>query len=266
MKKVALVLAALVLATMIASAQELAVTVSPNPAPLGAPITITAQATVPNLYTPFGCLVSEIRSGSPSGPTAALFPCTFLGVAIPLYGSPTVRTSVWNQQVSGGGFATPGVYWCSISHTPGLFGSPTTTEWFSVTIHDPNNNPNPTLSAVTAPLFGSSFDMHLDAGSANAGAPYGAACSFTSNTGIPFTGGVASLDPDNLFFLSLNQDPAFFLNFQGVLDQAGQSGQPIRIMIPPVLGVLCIPIHAQAVVFQAGGALILSNDLLIPIH
>jgi hypothetical protein len=265
MLKINVCLVAIALATQFAAAQQLTVTVSPNPAPLGAPITVTAQAAVPNLYTPFGCLVGEIRSGSPAGPTVRLYGCTFLGVAIPLYGSATSRTFTWDQLINPGATqAPPGVYWFPISHTPGLFGSPTTTEWFSVTISDPAN-PNPSLAAVNAPLFGQTFDMSLTAGSAHAGAAYGVALSFTSNVGIPFTGGVASLDPDALFSLSLTQDPVFFANFSGVLDQAGGNLLPIQIHIPALAGVLVVPIHAQAALFTPGGVL-LSNGLTIHIH
>jgi hypothetical protein len=265
MKHVTRWLAAAVVAASLSPAQQLTVTVSPNPAPLGSPVTVTAQAAVQNLFTPFGCLITSVRSGTPNGPTVRLFPCTFLPGAIPLYGSPTSRTGIWDQSVNPGGTATPGLYWFEINHTPGMFGSPTTTEWYSVTISDPAD-PTPVLAAVNAPLFGSSFQMSLTAGGAHASEPYGIALSFTTNAGIAIPGGHVSLDADDLFFLSLAQDPTIFVNFSGNLDFLGNSFLPIQLNIPPVAGVLVVPIHAQAVVFATGGGLLLSNDLTIPIH
>jgi hypothetical protein len=260
------IIAAALLAASLVSAQQLTVTVSPNPAPQGVPITVTAQATVPGLYTPFGCLISSVRSGAPNGPLVTPSACTFLSVAIPLYGSPTSRTGIWNGTVPGGAPAAPGVYWFEIIHVPGQFGSPNTTEWYSVTITNPVN-PTPALAAVNTPLFGSTFEMSLTGDSArDPFASYGVALSFTTNTGIPYAGGVACLDPDALFDLSLNQAPGVFVNFSGQLNYLAVNNVPIQILIPPIAGILVVPIHAQAVVFPAAAPFILTNDLNIHIH
>jgi hypothetical protein len=260
------IFAAALLAASLVSAQQLCVTVSPNPAPQGVPITVTAQAAVPGLYTPFGCLISSVRSGAPNGPQVGLFGCTFLSVAIPTYGSPTSRTGVWNQTILGGGTAAPGVYWFQIDHVPGQFGSPTTTEWYSVTITDPVN-PTPVLAAVNTPNFGSTFEMSLTGDSVrDPFAGYGVALSFTTNTGIPYAGGVACLDPDALFDLSLAQPANLFVNFQGALNYLAVNNAPIQILIPSIPGILVVPIHAQAVVFPASGGFVLTNDLNIHIH
>jgi hypothetical protein len=225
---------------------------------------VTAQAAVSGLFTPFGCLVGSIHSGMPNGPTVRSFPCTFLPGSIPLYGSATSRTMTWDQNTNTGP-AAPGLYWFQIQHTPGQFGTPTTTEWYSVVINDPAN-PAPVLSAVNAPLFGSAFQMAITGGANHANEPYGVALSFTTNAGIPVESSFVSLDADDLFFLSLTQDPNFFVNFTGTLDFLGNSFLPINLLIPPVAGILVIPIHAQAVVFPTGGGLLLSNDLTIHIH
>ena len=75
-------------------AQQLAVTISPNPAPVGSTITVTARDTSGlGLYTPNSCLIGGIRQGSQSGPNVYLSGCTFLCVAIPPCGSPSPRTA-----------------------------------------------------------------------------------------------------------------------------------------------------------------------------
>ena len=131
--------------------QEMTVTISPNPAPQGQPITISVQAAHANLYTPNGCLLSDIRIGTPTGPSCAVFPCTFVPVAIPLYGSPTSRQYTWNQSVLPsaipGGMATPGVYYFVITYqVGGGIVTPAGSEYFPVTIDNPAN-PTPALSA-----------------------------------------------------------------------------------------------------------------------
>ena len=137
-------LVAAVVIAALSLGQELTVTISPNPAPLGTNIVITAQATIPNLYTPVGCLLADIHVGTPTGPSCALFGCTFLPSAIPVYGSPTFRQYTWNQGVLSsvipGGMATPGVYYLEIRHqVGGGFGAPSTAEFFPVTIDNPAN-------------------------------------------------------------------------------------------------------------------------------
>ena len=263
-------LAAVVVIAALSFGQELTVTISPNPAPLGQPITITAQAAHPNFYTPNGCLLSDIRVGTPTGTSAAVFGCTFVPVAIPLYGSPTSRQTTWNQSVLPsaipGGMATPGVYYFAITYqVGGGFVPPAGTEYFQVTIDNPTNA-TPALAALNTPNFGATFQMGLSAGISHGGELYAVALSFTTNTGIPIPGGYVALDNDSLFSLSLAADPNLFLNFSGVLDSVGSPFQPIQILIPAVPGVLVVPIHAQAVVVGPGGALTLSNDLPIHIH
>jgi hypothetical protein len=146
-----------------------------------------------------------------------------------------------------------------------MFGTPTTTEWYSVTISDPAN-PTPALTAVNAALFGSAFDMSLVAGGSHPGEAYGVALSFTTNSGFASPAGYVSLDQDALFNLGLTFDPALFVGFTGTLNNNGDSWMPIQILIPSVPGMLVVPIHAQAVVFLAGGGYMLSNDLTIHIH
>lgn len=270
MRKINRWFAAAALLTTLSQAQQLAVTVSPNPAPLGATITITAQGTVPGLYTPFGCLLYSVHAGTPTGPAVRLFPCVYLPGSVPTWGAATSRTGIWNQAVSTSysptGFATPGLYWLELQHQPGMWGSPVTSEWFSVVIDDPANTA-PVLAPVNTPNFGSTFYMTLAAGQGHANEPYGIAFALTTNTGIQVPGGpFVSLDPDWLFDYSLTLDANVFVNTVGSLDGLGGNSLPIALNIPAIPGVLVIPIHAQAVVFPAGGGLVMSNDLPIAIH
>jgi hypothetical protein len=269
MKKVLHALAAAAVMANLGLAQELAVTVSPNPAPLGATINVTAQGTVSGLYTPFGCLLYSVHAGTPTGPTVRIFGCVYLPGAIPTYGAAATRTAAWNQAVSTSysptGFATPGLYWLELERQPQQFGGPVTSEWFSVVIDDPANAA-PVLSAAGAATFGSTFSMSLAAGQSHGLEPYGVAFSLTTNTGIQVPGGpFVSLDPDWLFNDSISLDPFVFVNTAAQLDWFGTSPQ-IVLNIPPVVGTLIVPIHAQAVVFTASGGLLLSNDLPIVVH
>jgi hypothetical protein len=254
-------LGALLVAAVAAStpAQQLAVTVSPNPAPLGSTITVTANSVGAQVWTPFGCLITAVRQGSPTGPVVRNFACTFLSVAIPPCGSAAApRTGTWNQTVTGGGIASPGLYYFEIQHVPAMFGSPTTSEFFAVRIDGPT--PDPILSAAAPPTWNSFFPMTINA-------PlypndfYLVALSATTNTGIPIgPGQLLSLDNDVLFSLSFPAPLPIFQGFQSFLDPAGQS-TGLGIQFPPNPGLLCFPFHAQGAVFPIGGGIALTNEI-----
>ncbi len=245
-----------VLAT-VATGQDLSVTVSPNPAPIGATITVTAQdASGLGLYTPFGCLISSIRSGVPGGPTVRVFPCTFLGVAFPPCGGTSFRTGTWNQVVTGG-TAAPGLYWIEIQKSIGPFGA-ITREWHSVVID--GVAPAPVLAPVNNPTWGSVFQLSLSA-PAHPFETYLVAFAQTTNVGFAVSPGVyLSLDIDFLFNLSFPfPDPNLFANTQGILDGTGSVGGAFVILPNVALG--CLPLHAQAAVVDSAGGVFLSNDL-----
>jgi hypothetical protein len=254
---VAVVVAAVALTGIPSFAQQLSVTISPNPVPVGGTVTVTAQAVTPGLLTPNGCLIQSVCAGQPNGTPVGVFGCTFVAVPIPSCGSGTFRQATWTANQPAGN------YWMLIMHEPAPF-SAITSEWYCVTVHDPVINPAPTLSAVNAATFGNAFEMSLSS-PALAGAPYAVALSATTNTGIPYVGGHAALDNDFLLALSLAQPPAYFVNFGGVLDGAGLSPQ-IFLLIPPVPGATCLPIHAQAAILLGPGSFVLSNALPITIH
>lgn len=248
-----------VLFASLASAQDLSVTISPNPAVIGTTITVTAtDASGQGLYTPFGCLLSSVRSGVPGGTTVKLFPCTFLGIAIPACPSPTPRTGTWNtsQVFIGGGVATPGLYWFEILKSIGPFGA-ISTEWHSVVLESGNA---PALSAVNSPTWGSTFQLAINA-PANSGEVYALAISASTNSGLAIAPGLhMSLDVDPLFNLSFpNPDAALFVNFQGFLDLSG-AATGMAINIPPLF-IGCVPLHVQAGMISPGGAISLTNDL-----
>lgn len=246
------------------NAQFLSVNVSPNPAPVGAPITVTCQATIPGLFTPLGCLLSGVRSGTPTGPNVALFACTFLPGAIPQCGATTVRTGIWNQNLIGGGTATPGLYFFQINYTVGQFGAQQFTEYFCVTVHNPAVNPTPSLTAVNAPQFGTQFQMSLNAPT-HPNEFYAVVMSTTTNVGLAYPGGFTCLDNDFLLQATLNPNPAIFVNFAGATDPTGLA-TGIAINFPAVVGLGCVPLHAVAFIVDGGGGITQSNDLKITVQ
>jgi hypothetical protein len=238
-----------------AGAQNLCVTVSPNPAPQGAPITISGFAVPPGgLYTQSACWVPIIHSGTPNGPVIQALPCAFVPTAIPGCGSALPpRTYTWTPPPA----IAPGLYWFQINWVSTPFGA-VTSEFFDVTLQ--GVPAGPVLSAAGAATWGSPFFLSL-AAPLHPGEAYAVALSGSTNTGIAIGPGLfVSLDADPIFNLTFpNPDPLTFVAFQGVLDSSGNAGG-IGILIPPLfLG--CFPLHAQAAVVSAGGSLALSNEL-----
>lgn len=245
---------ALAMLAIPATAQTIDVTWSANPVALGTPVTLSVTAAIPNQFTIGGCLVTEIRATTPTGPVVRLFPCTFLGVAIPDCGPTAIpRTLVWNQTGAGtfGGQVPAGEYWFGLMVTNGLFG-PGAMQWISLTIDAgvqapslsetlPTVQGNGGLYLLNAPLR--PFDTYL------------VAMSGSTNTGFaPAPGLFIGLDIDLLFTLSLsNALPGILNNFQGSLDQFGQA-TAINIQIPPNSGLTCFPFFLQAAVVPAVGS------------
>lgn len=247
--------AALLLAPGALSQSQFSVTITPNPAPPGATIVVTATAAAgSNLFTPFGCLVNGVFD-APGGNLVAPSPCTFLGLTVPPCGSTSPLMWQWNQNTTSGA-AVPGTtYWFDIQYVVGGPFGPTTSEWYCVTIDDPAN-PVPALTAANTPVAGSQFMMTLDSPN-DAGATYIAAISGTSNTGQTVLPGVTScLDADALFAVSFPAQPSLFSNFNGNLDASGNA--TLGINIPP--GLSCLQAHVQALIFGATGFRV-SNDL-----
>lgn len=236
-------------------AQLLDVTVTPNPAPMGTPITLSVLASLPNQFTLGGCLVTEIRQGTPTGPTVRFFPCTFLGVAIPQCGPGAVpRTLSWNQTGAGAfaGQVPPGDYYFSLSVTNGLFG-PVTQQSISVRIDA--TPPLPSLVQTMPATVGGIAFFQLTA-AARPFDGYLTALSLSTNTGFQIPGGpFIGLDYDPLFELSFTgQLPTLLVDFTGSLDGAGQAST-IAIVLPNDPIIQCLPLFMQSVVFPITTAL-----------
>lgn len=253
------ILAACVLwcAPAVAWAQGLCVTVAPDPAPQGSTITVTAHAkSATALYTPDGCLVQSIHSGTPNGPSVIGYFCITIPVQIPGCGTATPRTFTWNQLDSNGAQATPGLYWFRIMHTSSMFGA-AQTEWHCVTISGPT--PGPVLSAPATGAWGVPLQLILTA-PAHPGEFYAMALSGSTNAGLALTPALfLCLDQDAIFNLTFPTPAgATFSGFQGATDASGNAVG--TIFIPPLfLG--CFPLHAQAGLIDASFNVSLSNEI-----
>lgn len=234
----------------------LSVSISPNPAPPGASITITANdPSNGGLFTPLGCLVAGIRQGSPTGTNVAFFPCTFLGQPIPPCGQ-TPRMQVWNQSVLGGGTATPGDYWVEIQSSVGPFGA-ITSHHFPLTIL--GSNPEPVLTEVAPPQAGNYWFLDVTSDPSYGGDVYITALSETCDVGLALGGEHVGLDFGPLWQLTVPfPDPILFVNFQGALDGLGGANS-IGVYVPQLPAGVCIPIHAQVFIARAGGGYELTN-------
>ena len=240
-------------------AQMLNVNISPNPAPLGAPITITATAGVSSVSTTSGCLVSGIYAGVPAGPIVKNFFCISIMSSIPhcLSALPP-RQYVWNQSVTGG-FATPGLYYISI-HTFDMFNQvPFPVQYYPITITGPTPSPSITMTGAAAPL--AVLPITLNAPS-NPGDFYVLAIAGSTNSGFVVNGAFLSLDFDAFLTASLDgTHPATFQNFSGLLDGAGLTTAP-TLTIPNFPGLSCLPLHLQGVVIPSGTNTILPTNTI----
>jgi hypothetical protein len=235
------------LITLPAPAQLLSVTVLPNPAPLGAPITVSASdAYGLGLGTSSGCLFTSVHAYAPGGPMVEAFVCIQIPLPIPACGQ-TPRTQTWAQTSMGGGMVGPGQYWFPIA-----YGGPTgmRTEWFSVTIVA-SPSAAPTLGVQTPPQIGTTFMMGIIAPN-HPGDAYYAAISGSTNAGFAISPVLHfSLDMDALFALSFPNPPlGLFANFQGNLDNLGQATN-LAIALPNLPALSCLPLHVQALVVPA---------------
>ncbi len=249
----------LLVAGVMLQAQSLDVAISPNPAPLGATIAITANSATSNVYTPFGCLVSAIRQGSPTGPVVRSFPCTYLGALIPQCGpGATPRTSQWNQTVTGG-VATPGLYYAVISTTAGLYGPALPNQFYAITIAPTPTDP--TLSLGAPATQGTLVPITLNA-PANPFDVYILGLSGSTNVGILTGGAFVSLDFDALLPLSIDGSlPQVFQNFYGSLDGSGQANS-VGLNIPSIPSLACTPLFLQGVILPSGSPTILTSNVV----
>jgi len=119
------------------------------------------------------------------------------------------------------------------------------------------------LGGFTRPAWGQAYAVRLAIPS-EAGCSYFAAASFGTLVGIPLGGGRRiPLDPDPLFFLSL-QAPSLFSNFQGVLDARGIA--TLTVNIPPVLQLAGLRFFLAAITHDVGGVRMITDPLGVTIE
>lgn len=253
--------ACLALATVLAShagAQSLALAgrASPNPAPLGTTITFTLESTAVVMLSS-GCVINEIRSGSPTG---AVVWQPFICPAVLIQVNPGAPlNTTWNQLDSVGQPVPGGDYYARFSFWDQNFGVQTH-RWVPFRISDPLAPAQATLAATGFPTRGSVFNLSIT-DTANPGAVYVAAASFTTDTGWTVAPGFhIALDQDALWNLSFPAaHPALFAGFTGSLDASGFTNVPM-VFVPQLAQLQGLPFAVQAVVLGAGGA-VLTNPL-----
>jgi hypothetical protein len=246
------------------SAQELCVTVSPNPAPIGSLITMTGHSKSSlAISTPSGCWVQSVRAGTPNGTPVQFWFCIQIPVAIPGCGTTMPRFETWDQTDLNNAQVPPGLYWFEIQWTPTPFG-PVTTEWHCVTISSPTAT-DPVLGYGGPLIWGSVVTFFLTVDPALVNALYAVALSGSTNTGISFGPGIfVSLDPDAIFDLTIPvPDPNYFVNFQGLVPSGGTV---FAAAVVPPLFIGCFPLHAQAAVIDSASNVTLSNAVSFTIQ
>jgi len=241
------------------TAQTVAGSFAPNPAPIGQPITFTGtDATGAGFSIGTPCIWLRIHDGTPDGPLLQLnVGCGQIVVPVGPHGSHQVTWDqtklVGNQLVQ----APPGRYWFEAQV---FVGSTVTTDWFCATIQDPLNPSEPALSAPSAPRVGQPAPLAL-AAPADAGATYVALAALSSNR--PFDVGPLSfcLSSDPLLRASLRANATVFANGVGSLDGTGQASG-LALLVPNDPQVAFRGLHVQALVLGSGGPR-LSNDLAL---
>ena len=202
---------------------------------------ITARIVVINgpVTFPLGHLIADVRAGSPAGvPTTA---------GLPVSGPPLIlatgATSTEGWGIPAGTAA--GTYWLRINYTDAA--GINYDEYVAGRVFDPNGGAF--LQRTTNPTLGGTGVFTIDDTTATApGAPYVAAASLTSNTGIPVFGETLAVDPDVLFFLSWPNPIPELSGFIGILDAMGRS--TLQMQIPNVPELAGVPVRLQAVILD----------------
>lgn len=239
-----MIASALLVATVATASAQLSVGASPNPAPVGTQIFLTAEATVPTEL--LRECPTEIRSGSPTGPIVVTpLRCTFirpvLGPGAPFGG--TRALFGWNGMDSTNNPAAPGHYFIRVEHKPLNSSQPFATHWVPVRL-DPATGPTePVLSALSAFTRGQTTGVQVSSPT-QPGKAFAIAASLTTNTGFATSFGHIALDNDGLLIASLLQVSPPFTNFQSTLDASGDGVGAIAIPNIPAL-------QGQNIAFQA---------------
>ena len=210
-----------------------------------------------------GCVVQQVRSGSPTGPVVfAPFICPLIFITL----NPCdTFTTGWNQLDSSGTQVADGDYWIGIGYFPNSGGA-LITDWFCARVD--SNPPAAVLSANGSLTVGQTTTFGLSA-PGDPFATYVVVASLRSNVGL-LAGGVRyHVDQDFVFEASFPvPSPGIFSNFQGPLDATGQS-PTIGITLPNTPILQCLPFKMQgAVISTSGGSVsvIPTNPLSLTIN
>jgi len=118
------------------------------------------------------------------------------------------------------------------------------------------------LGGLTRPTRGQAYRVQLSV-PVEAGKPYFAAASLGTLPGLPIAGRRVPLNPDALFFLSI-QVPAIFSGFQGQLSNAGRGN--LTVNIPPAPQLLGFRFFLAAITFDGNGVRAISEPLGVTIE
>lgn len=246
-KRLSMLAGALGLAAGVA-AQDLSGELSPNPAAPGEPVAFTiTDATGQGLTLSSPCSFFTIHQGAQDGPDVGLsVACPAVLVGVEPHGS---YGFTWDQRDRDGNLVPPGRYWFQAQAWEPGFGR-LLTEWFCLSIQGPDE---PALRAAGPARVGETTPMKLSS-TADAGAPYLAALSLSSN------------DPVSAFgletCLSLPVFVTFLVHPFGFLDASGQSD--LAVQVPDIPQIRSLGFHVQALV--AGRVWRMTNDLSFSIR
>lgn len=237
-------------------AQRISITISPNPATVGAPLTLSVQdATGVGFRYRTNCLATTFHAGVPGGPIVPV-PIGFCGTSFVTVGPNATATRTINAPATSGT-----VYWKV--ETYDLVSSAVITDWVCFHIQP---TWAPSMQALTTARVGQDLIMQVNAPFL-AGATYLTAGSLTTNVGItPVTGPFVSLDPDLIFSLTFPVPLAgVFDQFQGNLDTVGVANG-VTVHIPSIPSLAYLPLAFQTAIFPPTGLVELTNVVYVCIQ
>jgi len=118
------------------------------------------------------------------------------------------------------------------------------------------------LGGLTRPARGTAYQVRLSI-PVEAGKTYFAAASLGTVPGLPIAGHHVPLNPDALFFLSI-QVPTIFSGFQGLLSNAGTAN--LTVNIPPAQPLLGFRFFLAAITLDGGGIRAVTEPLGVTIE
>ncbi|HEX6812295.1 MAG TPA: hypothetical protein VF384_11775 [Planctomycetota bacterium] len=237
------------LLTAAVQAQSVAGSFSPNPAPIGVPVTFTGtDATGQGCQLPSPCGWYRIHQGSQTGPVVPLG-IFCIQVIVPV-GPNGTFSFTWNQRDANNQQVPAGHYWFEVRTWDSSF-STLNVNWFCLAIQTPGT---PALSAAGPARLGLNTPMQISA-PGEAGALWIAVCSLDANNPIPFPGLEICLS----FPIFLEPFTTAF----GVLDGSGNSNG-LELIVPGAPHALWQGLHVQALIL--GPTWVMTNDVSFTIQ